>query len=124
MAAFTADIATAIANRPASLTFVNLPPPRPAAGGGGYGAYLGTVPDMTGGVQGVRLSGVREESPADLAGLMAGDVIVRIGETDVPDLQGMTDALRLHKPGDEVDIVVMRDGERRTFRATLGRRGG
>lgn len=124
VAGFTADLATALANRPGALTFVNLPPPKPAAGGGGYGAYLGSVPDMTGGVTGVRLSGVRADSPADLAGLRAGDIIVRIGDMDVEGLQGMTDALRQHKPGDVVDIVVMRDGARKTVQATLGRRGG
>jgi Peptidase family M28/PDZ domain len=124
VADFTAAAVAAIADRPAALTFVNLPPPRPAAGGGGYGAYLGSVPDMAGGVRGVRLTGVRKDSPADQAGLRAGDVIVRIGGSEVADLQGMTDALRAHQPGDVVDIVFLRDGAEHTAAVTLGRRGG
>ena len=92
--------------------------------GWGYGAYLGSIPDMAGGVRGVRLTGVRADSPADHAGIRAGDVIVRIGEHEVADLQGLTDALRAHQPGDAVDLVLLRDGAERTVRVTLGRRGG
>ncbi len=124
VADFTAAVTAAIASRPTALTFINLPPPAPSAGGGGYGAYLGSIPDMAGGVRGVRLTGVRKDSPAERAGIQAGDVIIRIGTTEVADLQGMTDALREHKPGDLVDVVVVRDGAERTCRVTLGRRGG
>lgn len=50
VATFTAAIVKALASRPASLTFVNQPPPSAsstAAVTPGYGAYLGTVPDMS-----------------------------------------------------------------------------
>jgi C-terminal processing protease CtpA/Prc len=124
VADYSAAVVAAIANRPAALTFINLPPPQPKAGGGGYGAYLGSIPDMAGGVRGVRLTGVRKDSPAEQGGIQAGDVIIRIGTSEVADLQGMTDALREHKPGDVVDIVILRDGTERTCRVTLGSRGG
>jgi S1-C subfamily serine protease len=42
---------------------------------------------------------------------------------DVPDLQAMTDALRAHRAGDVVDIVVKRGDATVTVRATLGTRG-
>ncbi|MGH7606780.1 MAG: M28 family peptidase, partial [Gemmatimonadales bacterium] len=50
VAQFVADVAWTLANRAGSLTFVDAPPPRPQVAGGstGYGAYLGTIPDMTG----------------------------------------------------------------------------
>ena len=50
---------------------------------------------MTDNPGGVRLSGVRGGSPAEKAGLKAGDIIVKIGDHEVADLQGMTDALRV-----------------------------
>jgi putative serine protease PepD len=65
---------------------------------------------------------VRAGSPAEQAGLRGDDIITRIGDMDVPDLQAMTDALRAHKPGDVVDIVVRRGDSTTTVRATLGRR--
>ena len=105
------------------------PPPQQAAAPGqtrsaGYGAYLGSVPDMAGDVTGVKLSGVRGGSPAEKAGMQRDDIITKIGDADVLDLQGMTDALRVHKPGDVVDIVVLRGGQPVTLKVTLGSRGG
>jgi hypothetical protein len=129
-----ADFATALvrnlADRRAPLTFVDQPPPQQQAAApgqtrsAGYGAYLGTVPDMAGDVTGVKLSGVRGGSPAEKAGLQRDDIITKIGAADVTDLQGMTDALREHKPGDVVDIVVLRGGQPVTLKVTLGTRGG
>ncbi|MBX6366047.1 MAG: PDZ domain-containing protein, partial [Gemmatimonadetes bacterium] len=101
---------------------VGAPPTQ--SSGGGYGAYLGTVPDFTPVERGVRLSAVTGGSPADVAGLKAGDVIVGIAEFDVTDLQAMTDALRAHRPGERVEIRFLRDGQERKTAAVLGRRGG
>ncbi|HEX3275616.1 MAG TPA: M28 family peptidase [Gemmatimonadales bacterium] len=119
---------TALANRTTPLTSVVVPPPAPAATGaattGGYGAYLGTIPDMTDSPGGVRLVGVRAGSPAEKAGLRGDDIITRIGDMNVPDLQAMTNALRSHQPGDTVDIVVRRGAATTTLHATLGQRGG
>jgi hypothetical protein len=130
VADFTLGLVTALANRPTPLAFLDLPPPVPAhttsvtAAPAGYGAYLGTVPDMAGTPGGVRLVGVRAGSPAEKAGLRGDDIITRIGNTETPDLQSMTDALRSHKPGETVEIVVRRGAVVTTLRATLGTRGG
>ena len=127
IAAFAADLTRAIGNRGAALTFVESAPPAAPSGSSrssGYGAYLGSIPDMTGNPGGVLLSGVRAGSPAEQAGIKAGDILVRIGTHDVPDLQAMTDALRAHAPGDVVEVAVRRNGELVTLKVTLGRRGG
>ncbi|HEX7336210.1 MAG TPA: M28 family peptidase [Gemmatimonadales bacterium] len=130
VADFTLGLVTALANRRKPLTFQDMPAPLPAQalapsnGLPGYGAYLGTVPDMTGSPGGVRLVGVRAGSPAEKAGLRGDDIITRIGTTDTPDLQAMTDALRSHKPGEIVEILVRRGATITTLRATLGTRGG
>ena len=89
---------------------------------GGYGPYLGTIPDMVPTDFGLRLSGVREGSPAHKAGLQKGDVVVEFGGKEVGDIYAYTYALRDHAPGDKVDIVVLRNGERVTVTATLGDR--
>jgi hypothetical protein len=126
---FTLGLVTALANRPHQLTFQDLPvpiSPQTAApnASAGYGAYLGTVPDMTGTPGGVRLVGVRAGSPAEKAGLRGDDIITRIGPMETPDLQAMTDALRSHRPGETVEILVRRGAGVTTVRATLGTRGG
>ena len=89
---------------------------------GGYGPYLGTIPDMVPTDFGLRLSGVREGSPAQKGGLRKGDVVVEFGGKEVGDIYAYTYALREYAPGDEVDIVVLREGERVTVTVTLGDR--
>lgn len=127
VADFTATIVEALANRTADLTFVEAPRPSASAGSSqssGYGAYLGSIPDMTGGAQGVRLTGVSKDSPADQAGIRADDVITRIGRYEIANLRDMSAALKSYKPGDEVDIVVLRGGVEHRTKVTLGRREG
>ena len=123
VAQFVADLALVLANRPGTLTFVDAPRPQATTGGSGYGAYLGTIPDMSGGgVDGVRITGVRAGSPAEAAGLQGGDVITAIGDKKIANLYDMTDALRAHQPGDTVMIVSKRDGVERRATTVLGRR--
>ncbi len=95
----------------------------PAEASRGYGPYFGSIPDMTpfeG--EGVRLTGVREASPAAVAGLQKGDVIVEFGGLPVTDLYAYTYALGEFEPGDEVEVVVVRNGQRVQVTATLERR--
>jgi peptidase M28-like protein/PDZ domain-containing protein/PA domain-containing protein len=92
------------------------------AGGGGYGAYLGTIPDYMQTEGGVLLSGVRTSSPADSAGLKGGDVIVRFDGVRVDNIYDYTFALRSRKPGQQVRITVKRGGGEVELLAVLGRR--
>jgi hypothetical protein len=128
VATFVTGLVTALANRPGPLTLMPSATQIPASSVGppmpGYGAYLGTVPDMTDSPGGVRLLGVRAGSPAEKAGLRGDDIITKIGDTSVPDLEAMTQALRSHHPGDTVTVVVRRGTETATLRAVLGERGG
>ncbi|HEY0156633.1 MAG TPA: M20/M25/M40 family metallo-hydrolase [Thermoanaerobaculia bacterium] len=92
----------------------------------GYGAYLGTIPDysaMESSSGGVKLSDVRAGGPADKAGIKGGDVLVEMAGTRIENLYDMTYALQDHRPGETIDVVVLRNGERLTLRATLGSRG-
>ncbi len=121
---FTMGLVTALGNRPTRLTPVDATPPAHSAAMPAYGTYLGTIPDMTDNPGGVRLLGVRAGSPAERAGLRGDDIITRIGELDIPDLQAMTNALRSHEPGDSVSIVIRRGSQVTTVRARLSTRGG
>ena len=91
----------------------------------GYGAWLGTIPDFSameaqGG--GVKLADVRAGSPADKAGIKGGDVLVAMAGTKIENLYDMTYALQDHKPGETVEVIVLRNNERVALRATLGSR--
>ena len=92
------------------------------AGGGGYGAYLGTIPDYMQTQGGVLLSGVRSGGPAEKAGLQGGDVIVKFDGIQIDNIYDYTFALRSRKPGQDVRITVKRAGAEKDLVATLGRR--
>ena len=112
-----------IADRPARLTFVRGATPV-ASTRQGSAVYLGSIPDMSnGGGQGLRLTGVRTGSPAEQAGIVAGDVIVEFAGRPVKDLYDFSDALYSHRPGDNVSVVVLRNGDRKQFTVRLGKRG-
>jgi hypothetical protein len=124
VAELVSDIASRVAGRPARLAVVEGigAPPADSSEGQGYGAYLGTVPDFTFTERGVRFGGITAGSPADRAGLRAGDVMVGFDGRDIEDLYGFTAALRSHAPGDTVAITVLRGQERATVTAVLGDR--
>jgi hypothetical protein len=115
----------AIADRPSRLTFVRSAAPAPVAGSRqGSDVYLGSIPDMSNSAgQGLRLTGVRAGSPAEQAGLTAGDVIVEFAGRAVKDLYDFSDALYSHRPGDAVSVTVLRNGDRKQFTVHLGKRG-
>ena len=115
-----------LANSKEPVHFVSLPSRSPARIGtarGVGGVYLGTIPDYGAIATGVRLAGVSSGSPAAQAGLREGDVIVRVGDKDIQNIEDLTDALQAHKSGDQVNVVVLRAGATITLRATLSSRG-
>lgn len=86
---------------------------------GGDRPYFGSIPDFAVAEPGYALSGVTEDSPAAKGGLKAGDVIVRLGESRIGNLEDFDSALRKHKAGDEVPVVVRRAGQDVTLKVTL-----
>jgi S1-C subfamily serine protease len=58
-------------------------------------------------------------SPAERAGLMRGDVIVKMGDVDVNNTGDLTNALTWYSPGQQVPITYVRGKERRSAMVTL-----
>ena len=126
VAALTAELARSLARRPEPLTYRALPQPVTEADTRSYGASLGTVPDYAGdpeGRPGVLLSGVRAGSAAAAAGLQRGDLLVGLAGHEIRDIYDFVYILRNAKPGQTVQVIVIREGERLTLEATFGQRG-
>lgn len=71
--------------------------------------------------RGALVTRVMKDTPAEKAGLEAGDVIVAVDGKDVDDSGDLRGRIRDHEPGDSVKIDVIRKGESRTLNATLGK---
>jgi hypothetical protein len=125
IAALAEQVARELDRRDSRLTFVRAAAPVAAAPSAGSQVYLGSIPDMgSPEIKGLKLTGVRAGSPADSAGIKAGDIIVEFGGKAVSDLQTYSDALYSFKPGDVVAVTVVRGTERVKLSVKLGRRGG
>ena len=62
-------------------------------------------------VDGVRLSGVRKDGAAEKAGMAKGDVITRMGEREIHNLDDYMAAFAEMKPDVAIPVTVMRDGK-------------
>ncbi len=71
---------------------------------------------------GLIIAQVGQGSPAAKAGLRVYDVIVALDGKDLVDESSLGRYLREHKPGDTVEIKIVRDNQESTVRATLGER--
>lgn len=85
--------------------------------------YLGVelLPRSDGG-RGAVINAVTPGSPADAAGIRAGDVVIEADHTPVDGQGAFVAAIRDKSPGDSIDIVVLRNGERLTLTAVLAER--
>jgi hypothetical protein len=86
---------------------------------GGDRPYFGSIPDFGKPGGGYAISGVSKDSPAARGGLEGGDLIVRLGGSAVTNLDDFDSALRKHKGGDAVPVVVVRGGVEVTLEVTL-----
>ena len=88
-------------------------------------AYFGSIPDYSDSdpAGGVKLTGAREGSPADKAGIKAGDVVVKFAGEPIETLEDYSEALSGRKPGEVVEVIVRRDGKDVPLKATLGASG-
>jgi Tol biopolymer transport system component len=93
-----------------------------SAAGRGCRVSVGTIPDFSEQVKGVKFMGIRPGSAAEKAGLKPGDVLVRFGDKTIENLYDYTFALQDHKPGDVVTVTVLRDGKPLQLPVTLERR--
>jgi aminopeptidase YwaD len=84
----------------------------------GFRVYLGTIPNYADSNDGLKLDGVRDDSPAAKAGLKAGDKVVKLAGREVKNVYDYTYALGEMKAGQEYEVEVMRDGQRLTMKIT------
>lgn len=71
---------------------------------------LGVVPDYLFTGKGMRIDGVSEDKPAQKAGLLKGDIVVKMGDSTVVDMMSYMRALSSFNPGQTTRVTVSRNG--------------
>lgn len=74
--------------------------------------------------EGVVITAIIEDSAAERAGLMRGDIIVQVDDTLVDSVAGITDAVSELSHGDDVQLIILRGGKSMTITLTLETRIG
>ncbi len=76
-----------------------------------FSVTLGIVPDYMYDGRGLRIDGVDDGKTASVAGLKKGDIVIKMGDFEVPDMMGYMKALGMFKKGDKTQMTVLRDGK-------------
>ena len=84
---------------------------------------LGATPkDVSEDVKGAAIGTVEDGSAAETMGIHSGDVITRINDTQISDLETLSTTIKAMEPGSEVTVTVERNGTATTLSGELGER--
>ena len=112
---FIKDITIDLSNETEKIDFVKPQAPPPSSQDmPGFRVSTGIIPDFSEQAEGVKIQGTREGSPANKAGLISGDVIIKFGERTIKNLYDYSYSLSEHRPGERVTVIWIRDGEEMT----------
>jgi Tol biopolymer transport system component len=125
VAAIVADVAKTLASpKPPKLTYKKVKAQRPQGGDmRRAGASLGTIPQYDedpSAPPGVGISDVVPGGAAQKAGLKGGDRIIKLGTTEIRNIQDMMFVLGNARPGDSVKVTVLRGGKQVVVDAVYG----
>jgi hypothetical protein len=119
VATFLCETVVYLSERDRPLTKAGAAPTPAPAAGEGRKVLLGATPDFAFEGPGVRVESVREGSPAEKAGVQAGDILLAIDATELKTLRDLSEALKAHAAGDVVKLRVRRGAEEILLDATL-----
>ena len=78
---------------------------------GGFRVRIGLIPEYSSEGQGVLLSGVVPGSPAEKAGLRAGDRVITVMGTRVQSMEELTQLYERMEAGKPVEFTILREGK-------------
>ncbi len=93
--------------------------PQPVKSGKLRKVSLGSIPDFSYQGDGYRLSGVTAQSPAELAGLQKGDIIINLNGSEIHGLRDISTTLKSMRAGQSVSIIYKRKSKVIHTQATL-----
>lgn len=91
----------------------------PDMGKSSFKVTMGVMPDYTFEGEGMRIDGVTDNRPASKAGILSGDVIRKLGDMQVKNVEEYMKALSKFKKGDSTKVEVLRKGEVKILEVTF-----
>ncbi|HLF46729.1 MAG TPA: PDZ domain-containing protein [Chitinophagaceae bacterium] len=85
-------------------------------------ALLGVVTEKS--EKGAKVNEVTEKSAAEKAGIKPGDIITKVGDSKIETPDDLSTAIRKNKPGEKVNITLLRDNKEQKLNAELGKWSG
>ncbi len=73
-----------------------------------FSVTLGIMPDYVAEVRGVKVDGVTPEKPGEKAGILEGDIIIKLGDKILGDIYDYMSCLGKFRKGDSTTVVVER----------------
>jgi S1-C subfamily serine protease len=83
-------------------------------------AAIGFVQEQGGADAGLLIARVADDSPAAAAGLVRGDILLRVDDTEVNTFADLRGALAKREPGDTIVVTALHGDETRALEVTLG----
>lgn len=68
---------------------------------------------------GALVNSVEEDSPSERAGVEFGDIIIEFNGTEIKEMRDLTSTVANTEIGSTVDMIVLREGQRKTLRITI-----
>ena len=82
-------------------------------------AFLGVQPSSEFAEHGLIISRLVPGGPGDAAGLQGEDVILEFDGVAIPNFEVLVERIGLRQPGDKVNVLYMRDGEKKSTTVEL-----
>ncbi len=118
IASFVQDVVRQLDKRTARPTYQTARSDAATRATPGFRVFLGTLPNYADTSDGVLIDGVRADSPAERAGLKAGDRIVRMAGRDVRNVYDYTYALAEMRAGQVYEVEIVRGDKHLQLRIT------
>ena len=84
-----------------------------------FAVTLGVMPDYLYDAIGMKIDGVKDDRPAHNAGIQKGDIVIKMGNMEVIDMQTYMKCLSAFKKGETVDVIILREGNPITKKVTF-----
>jgi len=94
-----------------ALTFMKTKSDSTYGGPQNFSVTLGIMPDFISDVKGLRVDGVSGDRPAERAGILKGDVIIKMGKFEIDDIYMYMNCLKKFRKGDTTTVSVERGAD-------------